>query len=145
MVPESFQLCALMVAGLCLAYALFLGLGGRALFGTRERPKRIIGRRAQLSSIESGPKGLDPDQPRLPTSIIDSYSPSIGYRLVFDSPITWLGKTEDHAFVSARHVGYPLSLAVTPWRRGVFVHRAFGSGEQFIGVFSLLREHASSL
>jgi hypothetical protein len=136
----SFQVMIWVVVGLCLLYALFLGLGGRALFGTRERPERILGRRGRLFQLESGPKGLDPDQPKLPPAKIESYSPETGYRLVFDTPIKWLEKSEDHAYVSTRSVGYPVSLAASPWRRGVLVHGSFGSGEEFIGGFSLLKE-----
>ena len=132
----GFQLAVLVIAGLCLLYALFLGLGGRGLFGTHERPERIIGRRVRLFHLESGPKGLDPDQPNLPPAKVESYSPDKGYHLKFEAPVKWLEKTEDHAFVSARHVGYPVSLAASPWRRGVYVHGFFGSGEGFIGAFS---------
>ena len=137
---SGFQNVALLIAGLCLLYALFLGLGGRALFGTHERPEKILGRRAQLFSLESGPKGLDPDQPKLPPAKIESYSPERGYRLVFEAPAKWLERIEDHAYVLARHIGYPVSLAASPWRRGIFVHGSFGSGEGFIGAFSLLRD-----
>lgn len=136
----SFQVTIWVVAGLCLLYALFLGLGGRALFGTSERPERILGRRAHLFQLESGPKGLDPGQPRLPPAKIESYSPENGYRLVFDAPFKWLEKSEDHAYVSTRSVGYPISLAASPWHRAVTVRGSFGSGEEFIGGFSLLKE-----
>jgi len=44
-----------------------------------------------------------------------AYSPKTGYRLVFEAPIKWFEKSEDHAFVTARHVGYPVSLAASPW------------------------------
>ena len=142
---SGFEIGVLVLAGLMLLYALFLGLGGRALFGTHERPERIVGRYARLHYLESGPKGLDPNQPKLPPARIDSYSPEHGYRLVFEAPIKWLERTEDHAYVLARHSGYPVSLAASPWRRGVFVHGTFGSGEDFIGAFSLLKGRVSAL
>lgn len=63
---SELQIAVSVVAGLMLLVALFLGLGGRGLFGTHERPERIVGRYARLYDLESGPKGLDPDQPKLP-------------------------------------------------------------------------------
>jgi hypothetical protein len=134
------QLIIWAVVGLSLAYAAFLAFGGRALFGTRERPEKILGRRARLFQLESGPEGLDREQPALPVAIVESYSPGRGYRLVFETAFKWLHKTEDHAYVSNRSVGYPVSLAASPWRRGVLVHGSFGSGEAFIGGFRLVRE-----
>ena len=130
----------LTVVALALAAAVYLGFGGRAIFGTRERPERILGRRAQLFELESGPLGLDPQQPKLPPATIESSSPGGEYVLRFESPAEWLGKTETHAYVSARHVGYPVSLAASPWpwRPGVVVHGRFGSGERFIGGFRVL-------
>ncbi|MDC4203702.1 MAG: hypothetical protein MPW14_08615 [Candidatus Manganitrophus sp.] len=136
---SGFQIAMVMVAGLCLLFALYLELGGHALFGTHEHPEKILGKRARLFQLESGPKGLDPNQPKLPPAKIESYSSEHGYRLTFEIPFQWLEKTEDHAYISARHKGYPVSLAASPWRRGVFVHGSFGSGERFIGAFSLLK------
>lgn len=77
---------------LALAAALYLSLGGRALFGTRERPARILGRRAQLSELESGPRGLDPEQPRLPPATIERFSPEEGYLLRFEPRLTGWGR-----------------------------------------------------
>jgi hypothetical protein len=128
------------VVFLALAAAAYLGLGGRAIFGTRERPERILGRRAQLFELESGPKGLDPQQAKLPAAIVEGFTPGGEYVLRFEAPTEWLGKTETHAYVSARHVGYAVSLAASPWpwRPGVVVNGHFGSGEGFICGFRLL-------
>jgi hypothetical protein len=136
----GFQVAIWAVVGLCLVYALFLAFGGRALFGAHERPERILGRRARLFQLESGLKGLDPAQPTLPPAVVESFSPEYGYRLVFDAPFKWLEKTEDHAYVCTRSVGYPVSLAARPWRQAVMVQGSFGSGEAFIGGFQLLKE-----
>ena len=126
------------VVALALLAALYVALGGRAIFGTHERPARVIGRRVQLSQLESGPRGLDPQQPHLPGATIAAYDPADGYRLQFQIPFTWLGKTETEGRVSARHVGYPVSILASRWHRSVFVYGRFGSGEDFIGVLRLL-------
>jgi hypothetical protein len=124
----------ILVALVTIAYS---ALGGRAIFGTRERPELIIGRRCQLFRLESGPKGLDPEQPLLPPAVIEEF-PDGKYNLRFEEPVEWLGVVETRALVSARHTGYPVSLTSSWWRRGVWVNGRFGSGEQFIGAFKLL-------
>jgi hypothetical protein len=119
---------------------VYLGLGGRALLATHEHPQRIIGRRVQLSELESGPLGLDPNQPRLPPANVESYAPDGRYSLRFQLPVTWLGKLETEATVSGRHAGYPVSLAAGFCRRRIVVSGNSGSGEAFIGVLHVLKE-----
>ena len=131
--PTYLLLIWAVVAAAMVAIA-YLGLGGRALFGARERPERILGRRVQLMDLESGPKGLDPEQPALPPAVVESYEAGgAEYLLRFDAPVVWLGKAETHAIVAARAVGRPVSLAAGIWRRRVWVAGAFGSGEAFLG------------
>ena len=126
------------VVVLAIIAIVYLGLGGRAIFGTRERPDRILGRRCQLSSLESGPKGFDPRQRQLPPAVIERQMPAGEYVLRFETPAEWLGLVETRAYVSARHVGYPVS-SVSSWRRrSVVVNGHFESGEQFIGDLRLL-------
>jgi hypothetical protein len=134
------QVVVMAAAALCLSYALFVGLGGRAHFGSRERPERIVGRRVQLSELERGPKDLDPDQPALPPATVTAYSPVNGYHLLFETPVECLDRVEYHAHVTARHAGCPVSHTASPWwRGGVSVNGCFGSGETFVGTFNLLR------
>lgn len=116
-----------------VAGVIYIGLGGRALFGTRERPERMLGRRVQLGELESGPKGLDPEQPRLSPAVVEQYEPNGEYRLRFEVPVVWLGRTETHATVAARAIGHPVSRAASIWRRRVWVAGEFGSGEAFLG------------
>src|SRR6266540_2762313 len=110
--------------------AIYVGLGGRALFGTHERPDRILSRRVRLDSLESGPLGFDPNQPKLPAALVEQFTSNGEYMLRFEQPVAWLGKVETHAFVRNHHVGYPVSLVARWRRRGVFVGGRFGSGEQ---------------
>jgi hypothetical protein len=123
-----------------LIVAVYFGLGGRALVGTHEHPQRIIGRRVHLAELESGPLGLDPNQPRLPPANVESFGPDGRYFLRFQLPVTWLGKLETHATISSRHVGYPVSLAAGVDRRCIAVAGNFGSGEAFIGLLRIIKE-----
>jgi hypothetical protein len=128
----------------------YVGLGGRALLGTHEgrdivnscdeHPQRIIGRRVQLTEMESGPLGLDANQPRLPPANVESFGPDGQYSLRFQLPVIWLGKRETHATLFSRHVGYPVSSAADFDRRCLAVAGYFGSGEAFIGLLRVLRE-----
>lgn len=69
-----------LVVATALGIAVYVGFGGRALFGTKERPGRILGRRAQLTDLESGPLGLvDPGQPHLPLTIVERFVPEAAH------------------------------------------------------------------
>jgi hypothetical protein len=100
-----------LVVAIALGIAAYVGLGGRALLRTKECPGRILGRRAQLTDLEGGPRGLDRDQPRLPPAIVERFVPEGAYLLRFEAPVSWLARTETQATISARFVGYPVSLA----------------------------------
>ena len=130
-ISESSPLIWLIVV-IALGVAAYVGLGGRALFGTKEHPDRILGRRAQLTILETGPLGLAPDQPYLPPAVVERFVPEREYVLRFDTPVPWLERTETQATVSARFVGYPISLTMGPWHRHVTVTGQFGSGEAFL-------------
>ena len=121
-----------------LGAAVYVGCGGRARFSAEERPGRVVGRRAQLTDLESGLRGFDPAQPHLPPAVVERFVPGATYVLRFEAPILWLGKPETHATVAARHVGYPISLAAKPWQRRVTVVGQFGSGEAFIGELRII-------
>jgi hypothetical protein len=126
------------VIGLALATAAYSALGGRAIFGTRERPERILGRRCQLRVLESGPHGLPPRQSMLPAAAVETITREGLYLLRFETSWEWRGIAETHALVSGRHRGYPVSSTAGLWTRGVVVNGRFGGGEQFTAVFRLL-------
>ena len=115
----------------------YLALGGRALLGGSEHPDRLIGTRVQLGQLESGPKGLDPQQPALPPAVVERFIDGV-YVLQFERPVMWLGRTEIYATVAARSKGYPVSLAASSWRRTVWVSGRFGSGEAFLGMLRVI-------
>jgi hypothetical protein len=121
------------VIAVALGAAVYVGLGGRVSWRAPERPGRMMGVLVSLKILESGPKGLDPNQPVLPAAHVERFEEG-RYVLRFDEPFAWGGRTETTAEVIARHVGYPVSRAASWWRRGVLVSGRFGSGEAFIGL-----------
>ena len=125
------------IALLALAGAAYFAFGGRALFGGKEQPDRLLGQRVQLSKVESGPRGLDPNHPALPPAVVENFDGAM-YVLQFEQPVQWLGKTETHARVSSRSTGYPVSLAGGRLQRTVWVNGRFGSGEAFLAVLRRL-------
>ena len=50
---------------------VYVGCGGRARFSAAERPDRVVGRRAELTELESRPRGFDPAQPHLPPAVVE--------------------------------------------------------------------------
>jgi hypothetical protein len=131
-VPAYRVLIWILVVVISVA-VVYLGLGGRALLRSPERPERILRRRVRLADLESGPGGFDPRQPELPAAVVERFEPAGKYLLRFDAPVVWLGRTETHATIAAREVGHPVSLAAGPWRRRIAVVGTFGSGEPFLG------------
>ena len=83
---------------------IYKATGGRAWFGTHERPEKILGR--HLKILE--PDGLGPTPPNLPEAIVTHYDKSI-YTLEFVEPFRFEGRVEKFVFISARHAGYPIS------------------------------------
>ena len=130
------SLIAILIAA-ALAAAAYFSAGGRAIFGGSEQPDRLLGERVQLSKVESGPRGLDPNHPSLPPAVVENFDGAM-YVLQFEQPVQWLGKTETHACVSSRSRGYPVSLVGSPFHRTAWVNGRFGSGEAFLAVLRRL-------
>lgn len=114
--------------------AVYIGLGGRALFGASERPQRILGRRVQLRVLEGGPDGLERND--LPPAIVEEHTPPNEYLLRFESPFVWSGRAETEVRVSPRFVGYSISMTAGMFKRRITVNGKFTSGETFIGALS---------
>lgn len=119
-----------------LVGAIYLGLGGRALFGTRERPGRIVGQRVRVRILEDRPNGLE-DSDSLPPAIVEQHTPPHEYLLRFERPVSRLGQEETHATVSPRYEGHPVSMAAGLFQRSISVNGRFNSGEAFIGVLKI--------
>ena len=136
----SFDISAVSAAvALFVAFVFFAIRRNRAMRGLPEQPELVLGQRAWLSQLESGPMGFDPTQPRLPAGKIESYTVDSGYLIRFETPFEWLKRTEDSAYFTARHRGYPISLLASRKHPRVFVQGEFGSGEAFIGELQLLQ------
>lgn len=110
------------VVVIALAIAIYSGTGGRAWFGTREHPERILTRTVRLKDCD----GLGSIS--LPSATVSSYE-APEYRLDFVAPIEIEGRLECFVRVWARHEGYPLSGAA---RRATWAGATLESGRQFI-------------
>jgi hypothetical protein len=121
--------CLVAVVLLALTIAIYSGTGGRAWFGTRERPQEIIGRSVQLADCDGfGDASVSP-----PPGIIIEHDAE-NYRLEFRTPFVIDGREEHFAWVRARHIGYPVSAAA---RRATFIYGSLESGRQFIARMSV--------
>jgi hypothetical protein len=110
------------IIGIALIYS---ATGGRAWFGTHEKPDKILG--AHLMVVE--PDGLGPTPPNLPEAIAIHYE-SGTYKLEFIEPFYFEGRIEKFVFIKARHLGYPISRAK---KRGLLgVNGTLESGVGFI-------------
>jgi len=124
----AFQLSPFLVPALILLAllgAVYLGLGGRAVFREREHPDRILGARVRLTEID----GVGPTPPSVVEGMVQSFD-GRSYRVAFAEPVEMLGHTEHYATVCARHVGYPVSATS---RRGILaIKDKLESGQGFI-------------
>ena len=105
-----------------LAVAIYSGTGGRAWFGTRERPERIIGLTARLTHCDGLP------QTSTPVGVITRHD-GPNYHIKFSAQFIVDGREESSAWIRARHVGYPVSGAS---RRPTFIYGSLESGRRFI-------------
>jgi hypothetical protein len=110
------------IIALALIGTVYLATGGRARFGTRERPERIVGARLRFSDVEGHtyPSGL-------PDAVVREWN-GREYRAEFVEPI---GAGEREVVLSARHVGYPVSRVSAS--RTCYVNGSIGPGDGFIG------------
>jgi hypothetical protein len=83
---------------------IYYATGGRAWFGTHEKPQKILGIRLKITE----PDGLGPTPPDLPEAIATYYENG-RYKLEFVEPFHFEGRTEKFVFINARHIGYPIS------------------------------------
>jgi hypothetical protein len=82
----------------------YVAAGGRALFGTHERPERVIG--ALLRFWE--PDGLGPAPPALPPARVHEFRDR-RYRADFEPAFEFEGHICRSVTFAARHRGYPVS------------------------------------
>jgi hypothetical protein len=83
---------------------IYYATGGRAWFGTHEKPEKVIGTRLKITETD----GLGPTRPDLPEAIATYYEKG-RYKLEFVEPFRFEGRTETFVFINARHIGYPIS------------------------------------
>src|SRR5260370_440962 len=93
----------LTVAVIALIVAIYYGLGGRALFGTREIPQTIIGQTVELRECE----WLASSNSNLPSATVTNYN-APDYRLDFTKPFVFDGREEHFVLVRCRHRGVQL-------------------------------------
>lgn len=113
------------VIGLAILFAIYIGTGGRAWFGTHENPERMIGVQVGFAAID----GLGPTLSSLPKAIIKEYKQD-SYRAVFSVPFEIDNFIEHYVDISPRHVGYPISRISK--HRSMAVVGKLESGQGFI-------------
>jgi len=126
--------CLIAVVLVVLAVAIYSGTGGRAWFGTRERPKKIIGLTVRLTQCDGLP------QSSTPAGIITRHD-GPNYQVEFSSEFFVDGREQTFAWIRARHVSYPVSGAQ---RRPTFVNGSLESGRRFIARLDVADEGATS-
>jgi hypothetical protein len=128
----AFQLSPFLVPALILLAllgAVYLGLGGRAVFLRREHPDRILAARVRLTEID----GVGPTPPTVVEGIVQSFDGGF-YRIAFAESVEIAGRTEHSATVSARHLEYPVSAASG---HGILaVNGKLESGQGFIALLA---------
>ncbi len=97
-----------------------------------EYPDKILNKLVMLESIEAGPNGLIPNLTI--EAVVKTHEVS-KYYLEFLLPIEINGNIEKSAWISARHVGAPISKADK--NRTLSINGKFASGEQFLAQISL--------
>ena len=113
----------LLIAAIALLYAAYIGLGGRPIFGHRERPRRLIGKFIALSGFESAQL----------TKERELLARVVG----FEGGNYTLETTSGALVCRARHRGYAVSLIAGWHRRRVPVGLSSASGIGEIAVASL--------
>lgn len=121
MLIEYFLLVVVVTA---LVAVIYSGLGGRALFGTREVPGSILGQTVQFCEYECN--GAFHSQ--LPLAIVTSYD-APDYRLDLTKPFIFNGREERFVHVRCRHRGYPISSAA---KLPVWATAKLESGSSFV-------------
>lgn len=107
---------------IALVLAVYFGTGGRAWFGTHEKPERLLGKRVQFLNVDwLGQAAI------IPNGRIEAFNSPM-YRIVLDSPFECEGKLEHCVNVGPHSKGWPVSGAV---ERQTPVVATFESGKGF--------------
>ena len=107
---------------IALAVAIYSGTGGRAWFGTHEKPDRLLGRRIRFISVD----GLG-QSPNFPSGKIEYFADPV-YRVILDAPFEHDGKCEHFVDVRPHSKGWPVSGAV---KRRTAITGTLESGQGF--------------
>jgi len=105
-----------------LVLAIYSGTGGRAWFGTHEKPEFLLGKHVQFLNME----WLNQSSIVLDGRVESFNSPN--YRIILDSPFDYEGNLEYYVDVGSRHQGWPVSGAI---KRPTPVLATFKSGKGF--------------
>lgn len=132
---DLYQIILYFIIFIVFSLMFYIGSGGRAWFGTQEKPKKIIGKTVQLREIECAPNGLLPKSKKIPPMVVPEFI-NLKYRLEFLEPFELNGKIESFAYIQSRYKGYPISNIK---KRGTLVVTGnFESGETFIAQINLV-------
>jgi hypothetical protein len=107
---------------IALVLAIYFGTGGRAWFGTHEKPERLLGKRVQFLNVDWLGQAAS-----IPNGRIESFNSPM-YRIILDSPFECEGKPERCVDVGPHSKGWPVSGAV---KRPTPVLATFESGKGF--------------
>ena len=130
---ESILICALgVIVIVALAVAIYFGTGGRAWFGNKEHPERLLSSTVQLLDCD-GFGSIS-----LPAATVAEFDPP-EYRLDFVVPVEIDGRSESFVRVRARHAGYPLCDAA---RRDTWAAVTLESGRTFIARLKVIETQA---
>lgn len=132
--PDMIGTGLLWVTGIALIVAIYDGTGGRAWFGTHEKPDRLLGRLVRFFNVD----GLG-ESPKVPSGRIESFKRSM-YRIILDMPFELDGKVEYFVDVGPHSKGWPVSGAV---KRPTPVLAVFESGFRFWADVEVLPERSN--
>lgn len=110
------------IAGFAVVIAIYNGVGGRALFGTHERPEHLLGKIVELMNAEGLEQFGCPPQGR-----VESFKDS-AYKITFESDFTYGEKKEQYVIVVPHSKGWPVSGAL---KRATAVLATLASGHRF--------------
>ena len=120
-----FYIALVAVIVLSALAIVYLGLGGRALLGTRERSQTMIGEVMSFGEVDD----LWPVT-TLPDASIEEFE-SGSYVVRFVQPVRIDDYLESYATIHARHAGWPISAARRGKRRLLAVNGELESGRGF--------------
>jgi hypothetical protein len=116
-----------LVIGASIVSVIYLALGGRAMFRAKEKPQKLLAKKVLFFEID----GLGAEPPEFPTAVVSSFSNN-SYRVDFTEPLEVEGQIENHATITARHIGYPVSNAPTSNTGVLAVNGTLQSNQPFM-------------